>query len=68
MQTAITPGRTLPPSIADALVPVHRVLVPYDQLVPAFAARGYYGTDMSARRVADEKRLIPVLFRRKIEP
>jgi hypothetical protein len=67
IESAITPGRTLPPSIAEAAAQAHPALVPYDQLVPAFAARGYHRIDTCSREVADGKRLIAVLFGRIIE-
>ena len=68
MKSAITPGRVLPPSLAEAASQAHPVLVPYDQLVAAFAARGYEQVDTSSRDVADGKRLISVLFQEELKP
>jgi hypothetical protein len=67
MESAITPGRTLPPSIAEAVAQAHPVLVPYDELVSALAAHRYQHIGTSSREVADVKRLTAVLFQRKIE-
>ena|SRR5579885_1843576 len=68
MKSAITPGRVLPRSIAEASSQAHPVLVPYDELVPAFGACGYEMTDTASREVADGKRLIAVLFQEKLRP
>jgi len=68
MKSAFTPGRVLPPSLAEGTGQVHPVLVPYDQLVPAFARRGYQQINVSYREVADGKRLLSVLFEGKREP
>jgi hypothetical protein len=68
MKSAITPGRVLPRSMAEAASQAHPVLVPYDQLVAALAAPGYQQTDTSSREVADGKRLISLLFQRKLQP
>jgi hypothetical protein len=65
MKSAITPGRVLPRSMAEAASQAHPVLIPYDQLVPALAAHGYEQRDKSARAVADGKYLISILFKRK---
>jgi Methyltransferase domain len=68
MKSAITPGRALPPSIAEAASHAHPVLVSCEQLVPDFASRGYQQIDTSSRDVADGKRLLSVLFRQKLKP
>jgi hypothetical protein len=67
MQSAFTPGRTLPASIAEAAAQARPVLIPRDQLVSALVAHGYRQAAASSREVADGKRLIAILFRRKIE-
>ena len=68
MKSAITPGRVLPPSIAEAAIEAHPVLVPYDQLIRAFADDGYRQIDTSSRDVADGKRLISILFEPGVKP
>ena len=68
MKSAITPGRALPPSMAEAASQAHPVLVPYAQLVAAFVAHAYQQVDTSSRDVADGKRLVSVLFQEKLEP
>ena len=67
MKSAITPGRVLPRSMAEAASQAHPVLIPYDHLVAAFAGRGYQQIDTSSRDVADGKRLVSILFRRKLK-
>jgi hypothetical protein len=67
MKSAITPGRVLPRSIAEAASQAHPTLVPYEQLVEAFAAHGYQRSDTSSRDVADGKCLISVLFQQKLK-
>ena len=67
MKSAITPGRVLPRSVAEAAVQAHPVLIPYGQLVQAFTAHGYEQVDTSSRDVADGKRLISVLFQQKLK-
>jgi hypothetical protein len=67
MKSAITPGRVLPPSMAEAASQAHPVLVPCDQLVAAFAAHGYQQIDISSREVADGKRLLSALFQEKLK-
>ena len=66
MTSAITPGRVLPPSMAEAADHAHPVLVPCDELVPAMAKHDYRQIDTSSRGVADGKRLISLLFERKL--
>jgi hypothetical protein len=62
MQSAITPGRQIPPSIAKAMETAHPVLVPQDELATAFNTRGYSLNASRAQEVADAKRLIALLF------
>jgi hypothetical protein len=63
-QSAVTPGRTLPPSIAKAVETAHATLVPRDELVAAMAERGYALRAYQSLDVADGKRLVGVLFER----
>lgn len=63
MSTAVTPGRTLPPSLAKAVETAHPQLVPRDELTEAMAARGYSRRAETVREVADGKRLAAFLFR-----
>jgi len=63
MATAVTPGRVVPPSIAQAMQTAHATLVPRDELVAAIAGRGYELAATEAREVADGKRLVGLLFR-----
>ena len=62
MNSAITPGRQRPPSLAKAFETAHITLVPREELVAAFAACGYACEDTWTRDVADGKRLIGLLF------
>jgi hypothetical protein len=62
MTSTVTPGRCTPPSITKALATAKATLVPYDELLAAFAARGYVCKSSCAREVADGKRLIALLF------
>jgi hypothetical protein len=65
MRSSITPGRRVPPSMAQAMETAHATLVPRDQLVAAFEAVGYRCADACERTVADEKRLVGMLFVRR---
>ena len=65
MTSAITPGRQLPPSIAKAFEIGHATLVPRQDLIAAFASRGYVCKDTWTREVADGKRLVGLLFVRQ---
>jgi len=65
MTSAITPGRQIPPSLAKAGEIAHATLVPRQELIDAFAARGYVCKDTWAREVADGKRLVALLFVRR---
>jgi len=62
MTSAVTPGRQIPPSIAKAFEIAHATLVPRQDLVAAFAARGYELKGTWAREVADGKKLVALLF------
>jgi hypothetical protein len=64
MTTAVTPGRHLPPSIAQAVEIGCPTLVPKDELVSAMTAADYLCQEMSAREVVDGKRLVALLFGR----
>jgi hypothetical protein len=65
MTSAITPGRQIPPSIARAVEIAHATLVPRQDLIAAFAARGYVCKNTWTCAVADGKRLVAVLFVRQ---
>jgi hypothetical protein len=65
MTSAVTPGRQLPPSMAKAVEIAHATLVPREDLVAAFAARGYVRKETWTREVADGKRLVGLLFVRQ---
>jgi len=65
MNSAITPSRRRPPSMAKAFESAQITLVPHCDLVAAFAARGYASRDVWTIEVADGKRLIGTLFVRK---
>jgi hypothetical protein len=62
MASAITPGRQIPPSLAKALEIAHPTLVPREELIEAFAARGLVCKDTWTRAVADGKKLVGLLF------
>jgi hypothetical protein len=62
MTSAVTPGRTVPPSIAEAMRTAHARLVPAGELEAAFAAHGYRCLDRRSEDVADGKRLVAMLF------
>jgi hypothetical protein len=62
--SAVTPGRTLPPSIAQAVETAHATLVARDELVKAMAKRGFDLRARDVREVADGKRLAGLLFER----
>lgn len=63
METAVTPGRPLPPSIAKAVENAHPVLVPRESLIDAFASRGYACVASKHADALDSKRLAALLFR-----
>ena len=62
MTTAVTPGRRLPLSMAKAMETARPLLVPCDLLITAMAENGYTCRDRAARKVADGKRLLALLF------
>lgn len=62
MATAVTPGRRIPASIAAAVEMGQPKLVPHDELLSAFDARGYTCAVTRSREVADGKRLVSTLF------
>ena len=55
-------GQMLPPSLATALNRGQPGLVPHDELLSAFEARGYPCAFIDNREVADAKRLVSRLF------
>ena len=65
MDSAVTPGRRLPRSMAIAMESAHPALVPVDDLVKAFADRGYECGEQQSLPVADGKRLTALLFTRR---
>jgi hypothetical protein len=62
MTTAVTPGRRIPPSIAAAVKIAQPKLVPQDEMLSAFEARGYRRVFSNSQEVADAKRLVSTLF------
>ncbi len=62
MATAVTPGRRLPSSLAQALKTAHPTLVPRDRLIAAMAAEGYGCEESAVLEVADGKQLVGLLF------
>jgi len=62
MTTAVTPGRRIPPSIAAAVKIAEPKLVPHDEMMSAFEARGYHCAFSNCREVADGKRLVSTLL------
>jgi hypothetical protein len=63
--SAVTPGRQVPPTIAMAMGTAHPTLVPRQDLIAAFASRGYRHQNTWARNVADGKKLVALLFARQ---
>jgi hypothetical protein len=62
MTSAVTPGRPVPASIAAAFEGAQPKLVPREELLAGFSARGYRCPRTCAREVADGKRLVSLLF------
>lgn len=62
MKAAVTPGRSVPSSIAAAMERAHPELVPEDELVGALESRGYDCAFRQALDVTDGKLLIAFLF------
>jgi SAM-dependent methyltransferase len=58
----IMPSRGFPPSLAEAFATAHFTLVPRQELIALFAARGYACPDTWTRDVADGKKLAGMLF------
>jgi len=64
MSTSVTPGRTLPDSIARASLISSSRLVPRTELVAEFEGRGYRLIVEERRAVADSKTMVGLLFAR----
>jgi hypothetical protein len=64
MITSVTPGRPLLPSIAEAVEAGRATLVPREALISTLGSRGYVCRESAARDVADDKRLVALLFGR----
>lgn len=62
MTTAVAPGRRIPPSIAAAVKIAQPKLVPQNEMLSAFGARGYHRVFSNGQEVADAKRLVSTLF------
>lgn len=62
MESAVTPGRPLPPTIAKAVEKAHPVLIPAAELAAAMVQYGFHCADRSFREVADGKKLVSLLF------
>lgn len=62
MATAVTPGRQIPPSLAEAVKIAQPTLVAQDELLSAFGDRRYRCALIRPREVADGKRLVAMLF------
>jgi hypothetical protein len=62
MTSAVTPGRRIPPSIAAAFKIAEPKLVPQNEMVRAFEARGYRSVFSNCQEVADAKRLVSTLL------
>ena len=65
--TAITPGRTLPPSIARASEQAHPVLVEPDAIRSFLAGEGYVLVRRFERPVPDAKTMIGLMFSRQAD-
>jgi hypothetical protein len=65
MSTPLTPGRSLPPSIAEAARMAEGSLVGRQELVTSMSRKGYACCDSACREVADGKRLLGLLFARQ---
>ena len=63
MDSALTPGRTVPPSIAEAMTLAHPSLIPRRRLTEAMARVQFRCEFVEAVPVADRKQLIGLLFR-----
>lgn len=67
MESAVTPGRPVPPSLAEAMQEAHPTLVPRGELEAALARAGYRRLQAQAGEVADGKRLAALLFGRTVK-
>jgi len=67
MASAVTPGRRLPASLAQAVETAHPVLVPGEELTAAMSVCGYRLRKSDVREVADGKRLAALLFAQKAQ-
>jgi hypothetical protein len=68
MASAVTPGRVVPPTIAEALSAAHIELVPQIDLKARFATLGYRCSKIQSCEVGDGKHLIGLLFVRAAGP
>ena len=68
MASAVTPGRPLPPSMAEAMAFAHPVLVPKDRLIEAMDQAGYRCRFTESVSVADGKHLVGLLFESRRNP
>jgi hypothetical protein len=64
MTTAVTPGRTLPGTMAVVCETVHPHLVPEPELIAELAALGFEQTECAERPVDDGKVMVGYVFRR----
>lgn len=62
METAVTPGRKLPPSMAKGMAIAHPTLIPRDQVIEAMARAKFRCRFAETVAVADDKRLVGLLF------
>ena len=63
MVSAVTPGRELPPSMAEAMSVAHPTLIPRDHVITAMARADYRCRFTKSISVADRKRLVGLLFK-----
>jgi hypothetical protein len=68
MQSAITPGRVLPPSMQAAAESWHPLLLSGTELTASLEARGYSCLQQRSLEVADRKQLRALLFARVPAP
>jgi hypothetical protein len=62
MTSSLTPGRTVPASLARALEIGRPTLVPNEELISFMSTRGYACRETGLREVADGKRLVALRF------
>jgi len=65
MQSAVTPGRALPPSMQAAAETCHPVLLPAGEFISSFEMCGFSCRAQSSRDAADRKELQALLFVRQ---